>query len=204
MDILLLPTCYLPPASYFAVMMKNQALDVLIEQHEHFPKQTYRSRTSILGANGQLDLYIPVKKGKDHHTKMKDVQISYNAEWQRLHWLSIQTAYRSSAYFEYYEDDFAPFYEQKTYPFLLDYNIELTQLLLKLLRIEKVLGLTAAYHKEAEGIHDLRTLIHPKKPVVAPIKPYRQVFSDRHDFIPNLSIVDLLFNHGPQSAAYLL
>lgn len=195
---LILPACYLPPVSYFVTLCAHSDRPVLIEQFENYPKQTYRSRATILGANGKLDLYIPVKKGKTVHTVMKDVRISYDADWQRLHWMSLQTAYRSSAYFEYYEDDFAAFYNQQ-YEFLLDFNVELTQLILRLLKLDVDIALTESFRADVPESLDFRAKIHPKKPVVALTKPYHQVFSDRFDFIPDLSIVDLLFNQGPRS-----
>lgn len=200
---LILPASYLPPVSYFVTLCTHWDRPILIEQFEHYPKQTYRSRATILGANGKLDLYIPVQKGKAVHTVMKDVRISYDADWQRLHWMSLQTAYRSSAYFEYYEDDFATFYN-KQYEFLLDYNIELTLLILRLLKIDVEIALTESFRTDVQESLDFRTKIHPKKPAVAFTQPYHQVFSDRFDFIPDLSIVDLLFNQGPRSNDILL
>ncbi len=203
MDQLILPACYLPPAAYFMVLLRHQEKGIQVEQYEHYPKQTYRSRTSILAANGKLDLYIPVRKGNMAHTIMKDVRISYDADWQRLHWMSLQTAYRSSAYFEYYEDDFARFYEKK-YEFLLEYNLELTRLILRLLKTAVEPALTASYRTDYPEALDFRNKIHPKKPPVMEMKPYHQVFSDRFDFIPDLSIVDLLFNQGPRSSVLLI
>src|SRR5690606_2639334 len=117
---LILPACYLPPVSYFRTIQIHPT-NFLVEKCEHYPKQTYRNRASIYSANGKLDLIIPIQKGKHGHTKMQDVKISYEWDWQRLHWMSLQTAYRRSAYFEYYEDDFAPFYHQRK-EWLLDYN----------------------------------------------------------------------------------
>jgi|SRR5690554_661848 len=202
MDKLILPACYLAPVSWFMTLIQHSDQAVLLECFEHFPKQTYRNRASIFGANGRLDLYLPVQKGKDKHTVMKDVRISYEQDWQRLHWMSIQTAYRSSAYFEYYEDDFAPFYEKKDV-FLLDYNMRLTALILKLLKLNLTLKPSESYEANYAPGMDYRSRIHPKKPPVQLVQPYRQVFSDRFGFLPDLSIVDLLFNHGPQSIRYL-
>src|SRR5690606_3335495 len=105
---LIMPAFYLPPVSYFRTIHRS-SLPIQLERHEHYPKQTYRTRACIYSANGKLDLIVPVQRGRGEHTKMSDVRISYEADWQRLHWMSLQTAYRSSAYFEYYEDDFAPF-----------------------------------------------------------------------------------------------
>lgn len=197
----ILPLFYLPTIEFFSqlVTYKN---DVLIEKYEHFPKQTYRNRASIYSPNGKLDLIVPVVKGSKVHTKMKDVRISYEFNWQRLHWMSMQTCYRSSAYFEYYEHDFAGFYEKK-WEFLFDYNLEILEMLMKLLKIKAELQFTTEYETEFVDRADLRSMMHPKKPSSYQPKSYFQVFSDRHGFLPNLSIADLLFNHGPQSINYL-
>jgi hypothetical protein len=211
MDKPVLPACYLPPISYVQTLLERQSTGVWIEQHEHFPKQTYRNRASIYGANGKLDLIIPVRKGRAEdgngtavHTKMQDVQISYEANWQRLHWMTLQTAYRSSAYFEFYEDDFADFYQKPTAS-LLEFNFNLTKTILRLLKVNVDLELTERYNKEYPDELDFREAFNPKKlpKQESPTKPYHQVFGDRYGFIPDLSIVDLLFNFGPQSLLYL-
>ena len=105
-----LPMFYLPPVEYFIQLNKYKP-DIWIEKEEHFPKQTYRNRANIYSPEGALCLVVPVIKGSKNHTKVKDVKISYDFNWQRLHWQSLQACYRRSAYFEYYEDDLAPFYE---------------------------------------------------------------------------------------------
>ncbi|MGV3762457.1 WbqC family protein [Parapedobacter sp.] len=197
----ILPACYLPPVSYFHVLNGSSA-SIQLEQYEHYPKQTYRNRASIYSANGKLNLIIPVKHGNKNHMAMKDVRINYEADWQRLHWASLQTAYRSSAYFEYYEDDFAPFYQQR-FEWLFDFNEAQLVLLLRLLKIENEVGRTMGYHDEYPRGMDFRQVIHPKKNPAGNIKPYYQVFAPKHGFIADLSIVDLLFNHGPQSRGYL-
>jgi len=134
------------------------------------------------------------------HRPIKDVRISYEFNWQRIHWLSLQTSYRSSAFFEFYEDDFAPFYEKKR-KFLVDYNQELLTLISRLLKLNILFTPTTEY-KPVEAELDFRIAIHPKKESLFSIKPYYQVFEDRNGFIENLSIVDLLFNQGPQSNNY--
>src|SRR5690606_10530865 len=134
--------------------------NILIEQFEHFPKQTYRNRCSIQSPNGKLDLIVPVIKGSKNHTVVKDVRISYDFDWQRLHWMSLQTSYRSSAYFEFYEDELAPFYEKK-WDYLFDYNFEIFQLLLKFLKLDISAVFTEKYEKEYTGLDDYRGNIHP-------------------------------------------
>ena len=196
-----LPMFYLPPVEYFQ-KLNSYNPDFLIEKHEHFPKQTYRNRANIYSPDGILTLVVPVVKGSKVHTPIKDVKISHDFNWQRLHWMSLQACYRRSAYFEYYEDDFAPFYEAKE-TFIFDYNEKLLHLLLKLLKIKAEINFTVNYEAEYKDIADFRQIIHPKKHSASEQKPYFQVFEERNGFIKNLSIVDLLFNQGPQSLNYL-
>ncbi len=196
-----LPMFYLPPVNYF-VQLNTYKPDILIEREEHFPKQTYRNRANIYSPDGVLALVVPVIKGSKNHTKVKDVKISYDFMWQRLHWQSLQACYRRSAYFEFYEDDFAPFYE-KQITYLFDYNQELLNLLLKLTKIKTELNYTDEYQAEYPNLHDFRFSIHPKKESDIQQKPYFQVFEDRKGFMKNLSIIDLLFNQGPQTINYL-
>lgn len=200
-NYLILPALYLPPVSYFCAIAHSEAV-LQLERYEHYPKQSYRTRASIYSANGKLDLIIPVHRGSDGHTRMKDVRINYDSDWQRLHWMSLQTAYRRSAYFEYYEDDFAPFYHQK-YKWLFDYNVEQLALILRLLKMEREISQTVDYREDYAPNMDFRTSIHPKKSHPYQVQPYYQVFEDKLGFLDNLSIVDLLFNQGPQSKSYL-
>ncbi len=192
------PLFYLPPVSYFT-QLKTNNFEFALEKFEHFPKQTYRNRATIASPNGSLDLAIPVIKGSKLHTPFKDVKISYDSRWQRLHWLSLQNCYRSSAYFEFYEDGLAPFYEKK-YDYLFDYNYELLAWLFKQLKINTGLAVTSSYETELEN--DYRNVMTKKNIPLVQTKPYFQVFSDRNEFIPNLSIIDLLFNQGPQTKNY--
>lgn len=198
----LLSANYLPPVSYFHAIAQNP-VDILLDQHEHFPKQTYRSRTQIATANGILNLIIPIEHGRKEHVKMKEVKINYDHDWQRLHWASIQTAYRSSAYFEFYEDAFLPFYQNK-FNYLFDFNLEQLELVLKLLKIQREITRTESYSNDHPEALDFRKSIHPKKTsVYAAPKEYYQVFEERTGFQPNVSIIDLLFNQGPQSRMFL-
>ena len=195
---LLLPALYLPNISYLQAIKNNEG-PILIEQFENFPKQTYRTRSEIATANGILNLYVPIVHGRKERVVMKDVKINYDHPWQRLHWLSLQTAYRSSPYFEYYEDDFKQFYD-KEYELLLDYHVDQLKLILKLLKLNREISFTEKYEAVHSDELDYRSEIHPKKPsLITNQKPYYQVFEEKTGFIPNLSIIDLLFSQGPQS-----
>lgn len=198
-SLAIFPLFYLPPISYFKEL-KRFGNEFLLEKEEHFPKQTFRNRATIYSPNGSLDLIVPVIRGSKIHTRIKDVRISNDFNWQRLHWKSLESCYRNSAYFEYYEDEFARFYHQK-YEFLFDYNLEVVQWLFKQLKTTASFEVTAEYHEIPEEL-DFRGRTLFKKPE-GEFKPYFQVFDDREGFKPNLSIVDLLFNQGPQSKTYI-
>jgi hypothetical protein len=191
----LFSTAYLAPVEYFQYL--KTAGRVCIEQHEYYQKQTYRSRCRIATANGIMDLSIPVEKR--NHTLIRDIRISEHSDWQTLHWRSIEAAYNSSPFFEYYADDFRPFFEKK-WLFLWDFNMELLHKILELLDIETEILLTETYEPQTgEETLDLREIIHPKKEASIPLKSYYQVFATKFGFIPNMSIIDLLSNMGNES-----
>lgn len=197
------PLFYLPPVSYFSALKKHD-FSVLLEKEEHFPKQTFRNRTKIYSPNGALDLFLPVIKGSKYHTKMKDVRISYDFKWQRLHWLSMESCYRNSPYFEFYEDDLVKFYEQK-FEFLFDYNQELLSWIFKQLKQSPTFDFTTEYIAEvpAELDYRVKNKFRLLDNEVGESKQYHQVFADKYGFMPNMSIVDLLFNQGPQAKNYI-
>jgi len=195
------PMFYLPPVAWFAKINTYKPA-ILIEKEEHFPKQTYRNRANIASPDGVLALTVPVIKGSKNHTKIKDVRISYDFNWQRLHWQSLQTCYRRSAYFEFYEDDLAPFYETK-YDYLFDFNEQLLRFILRAIKLPVELIFTESYEETYSSLEDLRATIHPKRGTEFNQKPYYQVFEERNDFLKNLSIADLLFNQGPGTINYL-
>lgn len=196
-----LPLFYLPPVEYFTTLNTYKP-GILVEREEHFPKQTYRNRADIYSPDGKLTLVVPVIKGSKNHTKIKDVKISNDFKWQRLHWMGLQACYRRSAYFEYYEDDLAPFYEKK-HAYLFDYNEQLLQFVLKAIKMPITLNYTETYEPQYPTLADYRDAINPKKETNFEQKPYFQVFEERKGFMKNLSIVDLLFNQGPQTINYL-
>jgi hypothetical protein len=195
------PLFYLPPVAYFSKVNSHKP-DIIIESQEHFPKQTYRNRANIYSPDGPLTLTVPVVKGSKVHTNVKDVRISYDFKWQRLHWMSLETCYRRSAYFEYYEDELAPFY-QKKFDFLFDYNEQMLHLLLKFTKLQVPLQHTETYEATYPNLPDYRSAFSAKQEIDFNQKPYFQVFEDRGGFIKNLSIIDLLFSQGPQTPNYL-
>lgn len=197
----LLASAYLPPAGYMAsVVMADQ---VLIEACETYRKQTIRNHCVIYGPGGAQKLVIPVVRVDGNRTTTKDIRISGHQPWQKIHWRSIETAYNSSPFFLYYRDLFAPFYE-KQWRYLLDLNNELLAALLGILKIERQVTMTEAFEKFPKNAGDLRNAAYndPSVPWSRSEK-YTQVFEYRHGFIPALSIIDLLFNTGPETIDYL-
>lgn len=198
MNTILLPVFYLPPISWFAEFL-DEHTDVRLEKAENLPKQTYRNRANIYGANGKLSLIIPIK----HNGKrvMRDIEISYAEDWQGLHWKSIKTAYQSSPYFEFYEDRLAAIYSTKE-KFLLDFNLKALDIILNILKTEKAYSLNNEYVAEPEG-KDFRSFFSAKKESDSMLKPYYQTFSDKMGFIADLSVLDLICNKGPESLTYI-
>ena len=200
METVLLSSAYLPPVSFFTAM--NSGGDVLFEQYDNYCKQTYRNRCRIATAGGVQTLTIPVVKSDTPKQLMKDVRISDHGDWRRQHWNALESAYMNSPFFMYYQDDFRPFYE-KRYEFLMDFNMELTEVILNLAGIKKDIARTDAYMRDAASIKDLRNLIDPGQEQSGANHPYWQVFATKYGFTGGLSAVDLLFNMGPEFPLYL-
>jgi len=202
---MLLPTAYLAPISYYRLLLC--AADVRIEAWEHYPKQTLRNRCLIATSGGVQALTVPVARPDNPKAPTRDIRISDHGRWRHLHWQALVSAYGMSPFFEYYADDFAPFYERR-YEFLLDYNMALQSLVCKLLDISPTIGLTEEYVPPMSVADDLREAFtppvpRPVYPDLPPPRPYYQVFGRKHGFLPDLSIVDLLFNMGNESVLYL-
>lgn len=193
-----LPVCYLPPVSYFIQLLKHN--EILLDTHEYFIKQTYRSRCKILGVNKVQDLIVPVNRSSK--MPMHEVNIVYDGRWQFEQWHSIISAYRSAPYFEYYDYKLEPVFKQQT-PSLVQHNLNLLKLLCKLLKMDFNPVLPEAYVEPANDITDLRGEFTPKKETTIQLKEYTQVFAEKHPFIPDLSIIDALFNLGPGTLDYL-
>ncbi len=205
MDTAYLASAYLAPVQYYSKLLHYPG--VFIEKNDHYIKQTYRTRCDVAGANGKLTLSIPVDKGDSLKCLTKDIRISYAEDWQRMHWRSIVSAYRTSPFFDYYEDDFRPFFEIK-FPFLFDFNEQFQSLILSLLNIDVKINYTDNYKTNfLPGEIDLREKIHPKKDYNEDknfkVVPYYQVFEQKNGFLPNLSIIDLLFNMGNEARLVL-
>ncbi len=198
MDILLHPT-YFPSISQFVAM--TQADTVTFEVEDNFQKQTNRNRMYIYSANGMQMLNIPVKHAIGLHQKFKDVQIEYAFNWQKQHLKSLEASYRTSPYFEYFEDDIRPIFEKK-HPFMMDLNFQILEILTDCLALPLSYSKTEEYFKIPEQSLDLRHLVNGKKDNSV-FDSYVQVFDDKHGFISNLSILDLLFNEGRHGVDYL-
>ena len=209
----ILATTYFGPVQWYQKL--NRFDGVLMEQHEHFMKQTYRNRCVIATTQGVQALTVPVEAPVGEgvalsKTEIKDVRISNHGKWRTEHWNALQSAYGESPFFEFYEDDIRPFFENR-WEFLLDFNMAITEKMCELLDIHPHIELTSSYQNslpigEGWGETDFRTVIHPKHPQedsdFSP-KPYYQVYKERLGFLPNLSILDLLFNMGNEAVLYL-
>lgn len=198
---ILLSTAYLPPVEYFYHLAKGEG--ILLERFETYPKQTFRNRCEIYSEKGKMSLSIPVSKPNGNHTLSKDIMISNAERWQLIHWRAIEAAYLSSPYFLYYRDEIEAFYES-TQENLFDFNLKLIRAICDAIGISPQIEFTVDFEKSPEGTNDLRNAISPKNHKLNYSFPaYIQVFGDRHAFIPNLSIIDLIFNLGPETLSYL-
>jgi len=207
MNPTLFSTAYFAPIQYYWHWRRSER--PLVEACEHYIKQTWRSRAVIATANGPMTLSIPVE-GAAEKTIIRDVRISEHGNWQHLHWNSIESAYNSSPFFEFYADDLRPFFDTKP-AFLFDFNERIREKMFELLELDAKAEWTTSYLTESDvpkAWVDVRSVINPKKKPEENdpnfhLEPYYQVFDRKFGFQSNLSILDLLFNMGPESILYL-
>jgi len=193
------PICYFAPISYYYYLLQHPTC--YLEMHEHFIKQTYRNRCQILSPNGIQNLSIPIKSVKSRKT-YKATKIAYVENWQMMHWRSLEAAYRSSPYFEFYEDEVMQVFH-KPYNYLLDLNMEGYEIVSSCLELENNITYTDSYQESNSNDKDFRFLADAKKEASYDLKSYTQVFDNKHGFINNLSILDLLFHEGTNALNYL-
>ncbi len=199
MNILIHPT-YFPNIAHFTAMVNAE--NIMLEIDDNYQKQTYRNRAYIYGANGLLPLSIPVIYSQNNRQKYRDVKISNTTKWQSLHWKSLQSAYSTSPFFEFYVDELKPLFHLKS-EFLLEYNLRCFDAICECLQLDLKISKTESYQKIVEYKTDLRYLVNAKKEMPLQLDSYTQVFDDKCGFISNLSILDLLFNEGPNALLYL-
>lgn len=198
MNILLHPS-YFPSISHFVAMA--QAETITFEMDDNFQKQTNRNRMYIYSPNGIQMLNIPVKHStQNSHQKTKDIKLETAFDWQKQHFKSLEAAYRSSPFFEYFEDDIMPIFEKK-HTFLMDLNLETIEIVSRCLGLKLSYNKTEEYFREVD-FSDFRNLVNGKKDTYQ-FEAYPQVFEEKHNYINNLSILDLLFNEGRYALDYL-
>ena len=196
---ILLSTAYLPPVEYFTLI--QGADEILIEKEENYQKQTYRNRCRILSSNGLQVLTVPVMKGSLQKTKVKEIEIDSSKRWQQVHLRAMSASYSSSPYFQYYFGNIERIIHGN-HKFLLDLNLDLLESVLEMLRLKRSISLTSFFEPVKDSDYDFRYRITPKAETNSPAKEYFQVFN-KSGFVPGLSIIDLIFNMGPESSSFL-
>jgi hypothetical protein len=199
MNTIILHPSYFPSISHFVAIAKADI--VTFEMEDNFQKQTNRSRMYIYSPNGLQLLNVPVKHNKTKHQRIREVKIENDFDWQKQHFKSLEAAYRTSPFFEYFEDDIRPIFEKK-HSFLMDLNLETMSIVSKCLKLEFDYDETAEYFHQVNDKTDFRNLIDGKKDT-SDFESYTQVFGDKHGYLNNLSVLDLLFNEGRYALDYL-
>ena len=196
---ILLSSAYLPPAEYFALI--KSAKEVRIEREENYHKQTFRNRCRILTSSGPLILSVPVLNRNIPKIRIRDIEIDYSKRWQQVHLRALASSYSSSPYYQYYFEAVEKLINKKN-RYLFDLNMELFSLVLQILKMDRKITYTTVFEPLADKEYDLRYFLTPKAASNYTPKEYFQVF-DKNGFEPGLSIVDLIFNMGPESGNYL-
>lgn len=199
MDCLLHPT-YFPNVAHFVAALKSDT--VYFEVCDNYQKQSYRNRTEIYGANGKLALTVPVRYSQKNRQLYKDVKIANEDNWQLQHLKSLESAYSMSPFFEFYIDDLMPLF-QTQFDYILDLNLKCIEILVDSLQMDISISKTTHFEKEPKSKKDYRPLVH-RNFKAKNLEYYTQVFTEKHGFISNLSILDLLFNEGPNAELYLM
>ena len=195
----LFSTAYFPCISYMARFLAEN--EPVIEVCETYHKQTYRNRCRVMTANGVESLSVPVVKVNGNHTMTKDIVISYKEHWQQIHRRCLESAYKASPYFDHYYDTLKPIFETR-FERLIDLNDAALKAVLKMLKVNKEIVHTTDYVKVVED--DYREAFSPKTTPNPDVFPqYYQVFSTKFPFTPDLSVLDLVFNEGPEAITYL-
>lgn len=198
-SILLHPT-YFPTIETFVAIANNDS--VIFEVYDNYQKQTYRNRCYIYAANGKLQLSVPVIYTQKNRQLYQDVKIANTYNWQDIHFKSLESAYRTSPFYEYYIDDIKPLF-MKSFDSILDFNLACFEIVCEALQLDITIEKTDKFKKEPKDSLDYRYLVNAKKDTVLHFDSYTQVFNAKHGYINNLSILDLLFNEGPSALAYL-
>ena len=196
----LLHVTYFPNVAHMAVMLQSDAY--IFECHDTYLKQTYRNRTCIYAANGKLQLNIPVIHSQNNRQLYKDVMIKSEENWQANHLKSLESAYRKSPFFEFYIDDISALFKMEATN-LFNFNLKCLEVIFDCIQLPFTTKFTETFIHHPNNLKDFRNLVYCKKEVVQHFEPYTQVFDNKHGFIGNLSILDLLFNEGPNTANYL-
>ena len=190
---------YIPSIANYIIFVQNK--NIVVEMHDNYQKQTLRNRCYIYGANGQLGLHIPVHYSQLNRQQTSEIRIDNSTKWKSIHWKSIESAYRTSPFFEFYEDELKPLFSKKSDE-LTSFNLECISRINECLDFKLNYSMSKTFKKKYDG-KDYRFLIETKNNNSIKTEAYIQVFENKHGYLQNLSILDLLFNLGPETLLYI-